>query len=53
MVRSESVTGNSDMAKDGRFLAPVSSREDYQLIVVPNWRAELDQRLAASRGPSR
>ncbi len=37
-----------DVSRDGRYLALVSSKDDYHLIVVPNWRAELEQRLAAS-----
>jgi Tol biopolymer transport system component len=37
-----------DVAKDGRFLGLVSDKEDYQLIVVPNWLPELRQRLAGN-----
>ena len=37
-----------DISRDGRYLGLVSNRDDYQLVVVPNWRAELEQRLAAS-----
>jgi eukaryotic-like serine/threonine-protein kinase len=37
-----------DVAKDGRFLGLISNRDDYQLIVVPNWLPELEQRLAGS-----
>jgi hypothetical protein len=43
------VSGNSvgyDVAPDGRFLGRMTNRDDYQLVVVPNWRTELDQRLA-------
>jgi hypothetical protein len=53
LVRAETLVGNYDVARDGRFLAPVTSKEDYQLIVVPNWRAELEQRLAANRRATR
>ncbi len=35
-----------EVARDGRFLGRVSDTGDYQLIVVPNWKAELDQKLA-------
>jgi eukaryotic-like serine/threonine-protein kinase len=35
-----------DVAPDGRFLGRLTNRDDYQLVVVPNWRTELDQRLA-------
>jgi serine/threonine-protein kinase len=37
-----------DVAKDGRFLGLVTKKDDYQLVVVPNWRAELERRLAAA-----
>jgi Tol biopolymer transport system component len=40
-------TGYS-VAKDGRFLGLGLKKADYQLVVVPNWRAELAQRLAGS-----
>lgn len=36
-----------DVTKDGRFLGLGLKKDDYQLVVVPNWRAELAQRLAA------
>jgi hypothetical protein len=26
----------------------MTNRDDYQLVVVPNWRTELDQRLASA-----
>jgi len=35
-----------DVTKDGRFLGLALRKDDYQLVVVPNWRAELAQRLA-------
>jgi serine/threonine-protein kinase len=35
-----------DIARDGRVIARVNSTDDYQLIAVPNWRKELDQKLA-------
>jgi serine/threonine-protein kinase len=35
-----------DVAKDGRFLGLGLKKDDYQLVVVPNWRAELKERLA-------
>ncbi len=34
------------VAKDGRFLGMALKKDDYQLVAVPNWRAELEQRLA-------
>ncbi len=42
------LVSNYDVAKDGRFLGLVSNRDDYQLIVAPNWLPELEQRLAGS-----
>jgi hypothetical protein len=50
-VGSMLVSGNSvgyDVAPDGRFLGRMTNRDDYQLVVVPNWRTELDQRLASA-----
>lgn len=45
-----SLTAAYDPARDGRILARVNSTDDYQLIAVPNWRKELEQKLArASR----
>ena len=38
-----------DIARDGRFLGLVTNRNDYQLVVVPNWRTELERRLAGRR----
>jgi hypothetical protein len=37
-----------DLTKDGRILSLALKKDDYQLVVVPNWRAELAQRLAGS-----
>jgi len=47
LVRGGNSTGY-DMTKDGRFLGLALKKDDYQLVVVPNWRAELKQRLAGS-----
>ncbi|HEY8165907.1 MAG TPA: hypothetical protein VIF83_10190, partial [Gemmatimonadaceae bacterium] len=47
------IVGNYDVAKDGRIIGLITSREDYQLIVVPNWLPELQQRLKASRRSAR
>ena len=42
--------GNFDVSRDGsRVVVPVSRVESYQLIVVPNWRTEFRERLAANR----
>jgi eukaryotic-like serine/threonine-protein kinase len=37
-----------DISRDGRILGLVSNKDDYQLVVVPNWRVELEQRLATA-----
>jgi Tol biopolymer transport system component len=36
------------VAKDGRLLSLALKKDDYQLVVVPNWRAELERRLAGA-----
>ena len=38
-----------DLARDGRFLGLVTNRNDYELVVVPNWLPELKKRLAGGR----
>lgn len=38
-----------DLAHDGRFLGLLTNRNDYQLVVVPNWLSELKQRMAGAR----
>ena len=42
------VARDFDIGKDGKVLALISSKDDYQLIAVPDWRTELEQRLAAA-----
>ena len=37
-----------DVAHDGRFLGLVTNRNDYQLVIVPNWLLELKKRLAGA-----
>jgi dipeptidyl aminopeptidase/acylaminoacyl peptidase len=48
MLASGNGVGN-DLAQDGRFLGRLTNRDDYQLVVVPNWRTELDQRLVSTK----
>ena len=38
-----------DLARDGRFLGLVTNRNDYQLVIVPNWLPELRKRVAGER----
>ena len=40
------LTAAYDVARDGRMVARVNSTDDYQLVAVPNWRKELEQKLA-------
>jgi eukaryotic-like serine/threonine-protein kinase len=41
---------NFDVSRDGsRIVIPTTESSNYPLVVVPNWRTELHQRLAASR----
>ena len=37
-----------DVGKDGRLLGVITKNDDYQLVVVLNWRAELERRFAAA-----
>jgi serine/threonine-protein kinase len=42
---------NYDVTRDGkRFLAILPDRDDFQLVVSPNWITELRRRVAESRG---
>ena len=41
--------GDMDISRDGRFLGLTSNRDDFRLIVVPNWLQEMKQRLAGNR----
>ena len=43
---SAGFAGNADIMPDGRFVGLFSTRDDFQLVVVPNWRAEIEQRLS-------
>ena len=38
-----------DIARDGRFLGLVTNRNDYQLVIVPNWLPELKKRMTGAR----
>jgi eukaryotic-like serine/threonine-protein kinase len=43
--RADNASGGYDVAKDGRLLFLLTNKDDYQLIVVPDWITELRQRL--------
>jgi len=45
-ITASSSSVGYDVARDGRFLGRLSNRDDYQLVIVPNWRSELEARLA-------
>jgi serine/threonine-protein kinase len=38
-----------DVTSVGRFLGLVTNRNDYELVIVPNWLPELKRRLAGGR----
>jgi serine/threonine-protein kinase len=44
---------NYDVAGDGRILVLLSNRDEFQLVVSPNWITEFRQRIAASERGSR
>jgi Periplasmic component of the Tol biopolymer transport system len=43
------IVASYDIGSDGRFIGRSSNKDDYQLVVVPNWRIEMEQKLAAAR----
>ena len=49
LLRASGVNTNYNVARDGRILALVSNKDDFQLIAVPNWLPELKQRLGATK----
>ena len=44
---------NYDVAADGRILVLLSNRDDFQLVVSPNWITEFRQKIAASERSAR
>ena len=44
---------NYDVAADGRMLMLLSNRDEFQLVVSPNWITEFRQKIAASERGSR
>ena len=49
LLVSSGVVAGYDAAPDGRFIGRSSNKDDYQLVIVPNWRVELEQKLAAAK----
>ena len=46
---SGSILRNYDLSRDGRFLSLVTNKNDYQIVVVPNWLQELKRRLSGTK----
>ncbi|MEO8192848.1 MAG: protein kinase [Gemmatimonadales bacterium] len=46
-INSSGVVRGTDLSREGRLLGLVTNKDDYGLVVVPNWRVELERRLAA------
>ena len=44
---------NYDVARDGRIVGLFADRDNFELVVSPNWITEFRQRLAGSDGASR
>jgi hypothetical protein len=42
-----------DVARDGRILTLFSNRDNFELVVSPNWISEFRQRIAASERTTR
>jgi serine/threonine protein kinase/Tol biopolymer transport system component len=42
------LTAGYDVTRDGRVIGRLSNSSSFQLVVVPNWRIELEQRLAGA-----
>jgi Tol biopolymer transport system component len=49
IVSSSALVSQFDLSKSGRVLGRVNDTGDYQLIAVPNWKAELERKMAAQR----
>jgi serine/threonine-protein kinase len=43
------LTRNYDVAKDGRILALATNKNDFELVIVPNWLPELRERLSGKK----
>jgi Tol biopolymer transport system component len=47
-VVNSALVSQYDITKSGRILGRLSDTGDYQLIAVPNWKSELEQKMAAA-----
>jgi serine/threonine-protein kinase len=43
------LSSNFDVSRDGRILGLLSNKNDFQLVLVPNWLPELQQRMAGAK----
>ncbi len=43
-----SLSQGYDVTRDGRILGRLSNNNTFQLVVVPNWRTEMERRLASA-----
>ncbi|HEX6574323.1 MAG TPA: protein kinase [Gemmatimonadaceae bacterium] len=48
IVSTSALVSQFDITRSGKVLARVSETGDYQLIAVPNWKVELERKLAAA-----
>jgi len=48
-IANGGIRANYDITGDGRMVGLVSSSRDYQLVIVPNWRSELEQRVVSAK----
>ncbi len=43
------LAANYDISRDGRVLGLLNNKNDFQLVLVPNWLPELQQRMTGSK----
>ena len=43
------LSANYDISRDGRVLSLLNNKNDFQIVLVPNWLPELQQRMAGSK----
>jgi Tol biopolymer transport system component len=47
-VLTDGLANGYDVARDGRVLGRIANSSSFQLVVVPNWRIEMEKRLASA-----
>ncbi|HUQ48182.1 MAG TPA: protein kinase [Gemmatimonadaceae bacterium] len=45
-IRAADLTAGYDVARDGRIIGRLANSNSFQIVVVPNWRIEMEKRLA-------